>query len=181
MGRARDIASLFTTSSALATDSEVAAFGYLTSASANNTYATKTDFPADAWTSYTPSLTASTTSPTLGTGSTATGRYKQVGKIVTGWAKLTFGTSGINAGTGIYRISLPIAAASADDQVCGAGILQDSSANTAYTIVPHIPNTGYVQLYQHQTSGATQVVFQDNPINIAASDRLMIHFVYEVA
>ena len=40
MGRARDIASLLTTSSVLATDSEVAALGYLTSASANSTYRT---------------------------------------------------------------------------------------------------------------------------------------------
>jgi hypothetical protein len=38
MGRARDIASLLTTSSALATDSEVAAFGYLTNSSASSTY-----------------------------------------------------------------------------------------------------------------------------------------------
>ena len=181
MGRARDIASLLTTSSVLATDAEVAALGYLTSASANNLYATKIDFPADAWISYTPSLTSSGTTPTLGTGSIATGKYKKIGKTVFGWAKIEFGTSGVSAGTGIYRISLPIASASADEQTCGSGILQDSSANTAYTLVSHIPNTGYVQLYQHQTSGATQVVFNDNPINIAASDRLMINFTYEVS
>lgn len=41
MGRARDIASLFTTSSALATDSEVAALGYLTNSSASSIYQTK--------------------------------------------------------------------------------------------------------------------------------------------
>jgi hypothetical protein len=38
MGRARDIASLFTTSSVLATDSEVAALGYLTNSSASSIY-----------------------------------------------------------------------------------------------------------------------------------------------
>ena len=38
MGRARDIASLLTTSSVLATDSEVAALGYLTQGSASSTY-----------------------------------------------------------------------------------------------------------------------------------------------
>jgi hypothetical protein len=41
MGRARDIASLFTTSSALATDSEVAALGYLTNSSASSVYLTQ--------------------------------------------------------------------------------------------------------------------------------------------
>jgi hypothetical protein len=136
---------------------------------------------ATAWTSYTPALTASGTNPTLGSGSVATGKYKQIGKTVFGWAKIAFGTSGVSAGSGILRISLPIAAASAEDQACGTGILTDSNANTAYTIVPHIPNTGYVQLYQHQTSGATQVVFNDNPITVAASDRFLIHFTYEVA
>ena len=41
MGRARDIASLLTTSSVLATDSEVAALGYLTNSSASSIYQTK--------------------------------------------------------------------------------------------------------------------------------------------
>jgi hypothetical protein len=136
---------------------------------------------ATAWTSYTPALTASTTNPTLGTGSVVAGKYKQIGKTVFGWAKLQFGTSGVAAGSGVYRISLPVTAASAESQICGAGILQDSSANTAYTLVPYIANTGYVELYQHQTSGATQVVFNDNPVVIAASDRLMINFTYEIA
>jgi hypothetical protein len=178
-----NVADVYNTSQANSTflTQSSASTTYLTQSSASTTYAIKTDFPADAWISYTPSLTSSGTTPTLGTGSVATGKYKKIGKTVFGWAKIQFGSSGVSAGTGIYRISLPIVAASADDQVCGAGILQDSSANTAYTLVPHIPNTGYVQLYQHQTSGATQVVFNDNPINIAASDRLMIHFTYEVA
>ena len=156
--------------------------GQLLSAASGETTGLKwTNIGLGTWTSYTPALTASGTNPTLGSGSTATGKYNQIGKTVFGWAKIQFGTSGVAAGSGILRISLPIAAASAEDQACGAGILTDSSANTAYTIVPHIPNTGYVQLYQHQTSGATQVVFQDNPITVAASDRFLIHFTYEVA
>ena len=37
-----------------------------------------------AYTTYTPTLTASTTSPTLGSGSTAVGYYKRIGRIVHG-------------------------------------------------------------------------------------------------
>jgi len=39
MGRARDIANVLSSNTALATDAEVAAFGYLTNASASSTYA----------------------------------------------------------------------------------------------------------------------------------------------
>ena len=42
MGRARDIASLLTTSSVLATDAEVASLGYLTNSSASSIYQTLT-------------------------------------------------------------------------------------------------------------------------------------------
>ena len=181
MGITREMSKILSTSTAITTDAEISAYNYLSQTSASTTYATKTDFPADAWITYIPSLTSSGTTPTLGTGSVIAGKYKQIGKTVFGWAKLQFGTSGVSAGTGVYRISLPVTAASAESQICGAGILQDSGVNTAYTLVPYIANTGYVELYQHQTSGATQVVFNDNPINIAASDRLMIHFNYEAA
>jgi hypothetical protein len=41
MGRARDISKVFSTNTALATDSEISAFNYLTQASASTTYQTK--------------------------------------------------------------------------------------------------------------------------------------------
>lgn len=105
MGRARDIASLFTTSSALATDSEVAAFGYLTSASANNTYATKTDFPADAWISWTPTYT----NLSVGNG-TISARYKQIGKTV--FIKHSFSFGSTSSISGNITLTLPITAKS---------------------------------------------------------------------
>lgn len=58
--------------------------------------------------SYTPALTATTTDPTLGTGSVATGRYFQFGKFVIANFAIKFGTSGTNAGSGAYRVSLPV-------------------------------------------------------------------------
>lgn len=61
----------------------------------------------DPWTAYTPVLTASTTNPTLGSGSVATGRYLKAGRDVRGTFDITFGSSGVAAGSGTYRISVP--------------------------------------------------------------------------
>ena len=65
---------------------------------------------AATWTSWTPALTAATTNPTLGTGSSIAGRYCQIGKLVIASFTIQFGTSGTNAGSGEYRLSLPVAA-----------------------------------------------------------------------
>jgi hypothetical protein len=64
-----------------------------------------------AWRSWTPSLTASTTNPTLGTASRAEGIYVKVGRLVVANFVIEFGTSGTNAGSGFYRINLPVNAA----------------------------------------------------------------------
>lgn len=64
-----------------------------------------------AWTSWTPTLTATTTNPTLGTGGTVQeGYYMQLGKLVIAWYSIQFGTTGLNVGSGEYRLSLPVAA-----------------------------------------------------------------------
>jgi hypothetical protein len=65
-----------------------------------------------AWTDWTPTLTAVTTSPTMGTGAVRTGTYEQVGKRVTARGTVKFGTSGSAAGSGIYEVSLPVTARS---------------------------------------------------------------------
>jgi len=71
---------------------------------------------------YTPALTATTTNPTLGTGSTAVGRYKQNGKDVSGWATIKFGSGG-SAGSGTYEISLPVAPKTeAVERIIGSGV-----------------------------------------------------------
>lgn len=60
--------------------------------------------------SWTPTLTAATTNPTLGSGSAVRGQRV----VVNGWAHFTlaivFGTSGVNAGSGTYTVSRPYSA-----------------------------------------------------------------------
>lgn len=57
------------------------------------------------WTGYTPTLTATTTNPTIGNGSII-GRYKQYGKLVVFDIEFVFGSTS-TAGSGNYSFSLP--------------------------------------------------------------------------
>lgn len=81
--------------------------------------------------SYTPSLTAATTNPTLGSGSGVVGKFTLRAGI---WCDvrftIKFGSSGAAAGSGQYLISLPFTSASdftiaAPD--CGMAYLRDDS------------------------------------------------------
>lgn len=53
-------------------------------------------------------LTASTTSPTLGAGSSILTEWFESGSMIDYWARINFGSSGVAAGTGTYRIALPV-------------------------------------------------------------------------
>lgn len=59
-----------------------------------------------------PTLTAATTNPVLGSGAVQSGRYVvSAGRTCNYWGQIQFGTSGVNAGSGQYLISLPFQAA----------------------------------------------------------------------
>ena len=137
MSKSRDIANILSTSTAMATDAEVSSAvsthisatdphgdradtitKISTHASATDPhgdradaailYATKTNFPADAWTVYTPTVTADGGGFSLGNG-TLSGRYKQLGKTVHFYAKFTFGST-TSPGAGHWNFSLPVTA-----------------------------------------------------------------------
>lgn len=100
------------------------------------------------WTSYTPLLTASTTNPTLGTGSLATGAYALWGDAVYYLFRFRFGT-GAAAGSGTYRVSLPVAAVSsdrADVGLLGTCELGDDSAGNRYRRAPAMLDTTHLVL-----------------------------------
>jgi hypothetical protein len=136
--------------------------------------------PVGAWTAYTPTLTAVTTNPTLGTGGSATGRYTQVDKTVTGWATITFG-SGFTAGSGIYSVSLPVAPLTTTIQA-GSGRIKVASL--------------YSRVNLFTTSTAVNLEYATNIVNgsvayvasgagapgtWAANDEIRVWFSYEAA
>ena len=86
-----------------------------------------------AYDSYAPTLTATTTSPTLGSGSSATGYYKRLGRWVRGKAVITFGSSGTNAGSGYYGLLLPVQPAD-KIQPIGIGFAYDDSDQYRFVV-----------------------------------------------
>lgn len=72
----------------------------------------------DAWTSYTPTWTASTTNPTIGNG-TLTGAYIQAGKLVIFRIRIVLGSTSTR-GSGEYRFGYPVTAANVNNPgICG--------------------------------------------------------------
>lgn len=60
---------------------------------------------ADSWTSFTPTWTASVTNPAIGNG-TLTGAYKEFGKTLFWWSKMTAGST-TTFGSGTWSIGIP--------------------------------------------------------------------------
>jgi hypothetical protein len=63
-----------------------------------------------AWQAYTPVLTGAVTNPNIGSTGTITGRYTQIGKTVFYECQITVSGTGITTGSGLYSVSLPVAA-----------------------------------------------------------------------
>ena len=118
-----------------------------------------------AYTSFTPTLTAVTTDPTLGTGPTQTGGYVQFGTLVTGQAQIRFGSSGAAAGSGAYRVNLPVSADTTLQRTASVGgrasvvgevMVRDESGGTV--------RLGYLQL----VSATTALIMCDAGTSVGA-------------
>lgn len=81
---------------------------------------------------YTPALQATTSNPTLGSGSTTTGDFLLHAGFVTVGFTIQFGSSGVAVGSGTYRVTLPtglgIDADWQDNRALGQCFASDSSA-----------------------------------------------------
>lgn len=133
---------------------------------------------------YTPVLGASTTAPTLGTGSTATGLYQQSGLhgLVTGHCDIKAGTSGTTAGSGIYTVSLPVTALVGGALNIGQGYFLDSSTATTYLLIARLISSTTFRLYFNGNSAGTLGAGSATiPGTLAVSDELHMWFEYEAA
>lgn len=93
----------------------------------------------------TPTITATTSNPNLGSGAVRRGKYTRgPGGMVHYAFRISFGTSGSSAGSGQYLIDLPIAAAvdfgGSDPEWWGAGRVTDTTTTT-YTASFYIPGS----------------------------------------
>lgn len=133
------------------------------------------------WNSWTPVLTATTTNPTLGTGSVQSGNYIKYGQMLIVEGRITFGTSGVAAGSGSYLISVPpsttITPTSAAIPLGQARIL-DSSAVTIGIANVYYQDGTHVGLNMPSTTtvGGFGTVTHATPMAWAASDSIDFKF-----
>jgi hypothetical protein len=141
---------------------------------------------------YTPTLTASSSNPNLGSG----GDFLQSGAYAVdpagwcdGYARLRFGSTGMNPGSGLYNILLPLPAdltfhyvgtVGTSDSI-GEGMIRDNDAasTNSQPVIPYLYDGTHVALM----SARGYAVQHNTPFgaNWAPGDAINIHFRYRPA
>jgi hypothetical protein len=137
---------------------------------------------SDAWKSYTPTLTASTTNPTNWAG---TGYYTQVGKYVHVKGIVTAGAL-MTRGSGQYRVALPAPAVVSPlgnhPMEASTYMLDVSTGNATTMPVPRVADANYATwIYGSGGVGAYTFVTDTTPWTWAAGDFIQFAFFYEAA
>lgn len=131
-------------------------------------------------TTYVPVLTATTTSPTLGTSPTQDGYVVRSGNRVDLWVYIQFGTSPA-AGSGVYQVSVPAGYAfstSLLDVPLGSAWLNDNSTgNQRVGIVRANGASGTIRILTASDNGT---VSNTTPWTWAASDTITFHASYPI-
>ena len=105
------------------------------------------------YTSYTPSITGTGSGWSLGTGSSATGNWCQLGKTVFLDGTITLGTSP-SSGSNAFAVALPVNANSNTAEWITNGWFYDNSANEIYPCIIKISST-QIDFYIQQTASGT--------------------------
>lgn len=132
---------------------------------------------SNAWASYTPTLTASVTNPTIGDG-TLSGRYCRIMDVVFFNISWTFGSTSA-AGDGSYSFALPVTALDTTSRAFAARLTDTGSRY--YDLSGFIATTSTVQIAQVMDNNLGGVVTHNSPITWAAGDVLVVSGFYEAA
>jgi hypothetical protein len=126
------------------------------------------------WTTFTPTLEAVSTNPTIGNG-TLSGKYRRVGNTVEVAIRWIFGSTS-NAGSGLYSFtSLPFTVDGANDNKIGAAWWNDSG--TYYTGVSRaLTGDDSIIMYQGNLQAD-----HDSPFVWGTSDEMIVQVTYETA
>ena len=133
---------------------------------------------AGAWTTYTPTWTSSSGTPSIGNG-TLTGSYCVIGKTVFWDVSLVAGST-TTFGTGTNRFSPPVSI-SVVNTLCpiGQGILTDSSAGVSYSLFVSQSNSTITAL--RQVVDPQLACSATSPITMASGDSIYFSAVAEAA
>lgn len=129
-------------------------------------------------TTFTPSLSAATTPPTLGTGATADGKYQRIGDLVWVSYRFVFGSS-MNPGSGAYRLVLPINASAATANV-GLGVFRLLDSGTTITMAAASVDSGGTFAIL-SANGSLNAVAHNVPWTWAQNDAIGGSFIYQAA
>jgi hypothetical protein len=138
----------------------------------------------NAWTAYTPTITADGGSPTNG-NSTLDCAYIQIGKTVHGRFSLALGSTG-NFGTGTVYWSLPVTARdiTKDNQTIGQAYIEDLSTVSYYSWIQRT-SSSYMYFVCHTTAGtgrgATVSGSTPVPFGWGVGDYITGSYTYEAA
>lgn len=145
------------------------------------TAATVTASAHEAWTTYTPTWTASTTNPTLGS-TTITGRYKKLdANTVAVQINILITTGGAwNAGSGTYAFSLPSGMTGIARHQIGAMHIRDSGT-VHYTAVCSVRSgaTTIGETYVADSTG-THLMTNTLPMTPATNDEYNLSILVEI-
>lgn len=132
-----------------------------------------------AWTSYTPTWTASTTNPVLGNGS-LTGRYMKIGRTVLVEINLTTGST-TTYGSGNYNWALPFTSANAGVNVVGHAHLLGVDRWQGQIIIA--ANVTTCSAFFNISTTNTRIDFctSARPETLAAGAQIRLTFMYEAA
>jgi hypothetical protein len=127
-------------------------------------------------TTWTATVTASTTNPTLGASGTNTGSYVIAGKMVVGRVHILWGGTGHDKGSGVYFVAVPVTAVSVNGPL-GAGFTGTAaSAFTTFVATPY--DFTKVQLVY---TGAATLIGSDAPSAFDEGSFIDMFVSYEAA
>lgn len=127
-------------------------------------------------TDWTPTLLGSVTNPNLGSTGSIVGRWWRNGKVAGGYVYLTFGGTGVSAGSGTWTIMLPFTLA-ANPAVVGTAWIYDASAATGHIGATYASGS----VLGVRPSGTGSVVTHAFPIAWATGDSMRLDFSCEIA
>lgn len=128
---------------------------------------------------YTPALTSTGTSPTMGSGAVNAGLYAQLNHLCAAWFEIAFGSS-MNAGTGDYQVSLPVNVdpGALDYLTVGHGVIYDDGSDrpitVSFVVLPGAPSLARIAY----TGSASDWTTGSGPITWAQDDRIVGTLLY---
>ncbi len=131
---------------------------------------------------YSPTWTADTSNPTLGAGGSVTGKYARIWPgMVFGYVKIFTGGVGFLTGSGLYRLSLPVAISSeinnfsAEVAIGKSYFLDATSVITSTNMVVMYDPANNVMFFRKHDGDAWR---HSTPATLAQNDRMTAYFMY---